>query len=118
MTDETTTWEEPHCPLCGAAEAVSAYRWPEPPHYRVQRCGNCAFHYLSPRPVEEDMAGLYQDGAYYASEQTGYSSYDAQEAALSLTFRRLMTNLGKRGLLGGRLLALGAVAIATGVVVD
>ncbi|MDJ0835281.1 MAG: class I SAM-dependent methyltransferase [Acidobacteriota bacterium] len=103
----TTHWEEPNCPLCNAASADPVYAWSGEPGYRILRCRSCAFFYLSPRPREEDMAGLYRDGAYYASEESGYDDYHAQEQALGMTFRRLMVNLKKRGITGGRLLEVG-----------
>ena len=104
---QANIFEEPDCPLCQKAGSATLYAWPEKPGYRVVRCTSCDFCYLSPRPQEEHIFAIYEDAAYYAGELQGYSNYEIQEAALGLTFRRLLQNLQKRDLTGGRLLEVG-----------
>lgn len=77
----------------------------EPP-YRAVRC-RCGLWYLSPRLAEEAMFRTYRDERYFEGEGPGYSSYLAQEATLRLTFRRLLAELERRGMAGGRLLEVG-----------
>ncbi len=75
--------------------------------YRVDECV-CGHWYLSNRPTEAEMFALYASDEYFAGcEEGGYSSYAAQEDALRRTFRRLLSEMDKRGMRGGRLLEIG-----------
>lgn len=55
------------------------------------------------------MQEAYRQSSYYEGGACGYAdtSYTAQEPALRATFKRLLQNLGKRGLIGGDLLEIG-----------
>lgn len=96
--------EEVPCPLCGGS--VVARLGPREGPYRAVRC-RCGMWYLSPRLSEEAMASTYRDDRYFEGEGLGYSSYRAQEATLRLTFQRLLAQLERRGMTGGRLLEVG-----------
>lgn len=97
--------ERPACPLCGADDPVpSRYRFPP---YAVVRCRRCRLWYLRPRRAEAAMLADYSDDAYFEGGGSGYSSYRAQEATLRRTFRRLLGELARRGMAGGRLLEVG-----------
>lgn len=92
------------CPLCGGTEVARTGHAEGP--YRAVRC-RCGMWYLSPRLSEGAMASTYRDDRYFEGEGLGYSSYLAQEATLRLTFRRLLAQLERRGMTGGRLLEVG-----------
>lgn len=96
--------EEVPCPLCGSREVDRTGHREGP--YRAVRC-RCGTWYLSPRLREEAMFTTYRDDRYFEGEGPGYSSYLAQEATLRLTFRRLLVELERRGMTGGRLLEVG-----------
>ncbi len=54
------------------------------------------------------MLKLYADDAYFANDSGGgYSDYAFQADCLRQTFRRLLCQLARRGLTGGRLLEVG-----------
>lgn len=98
--------ESPPCPLCGADE-VLAKRYALPPFGAVQ-CANCRLWYLKPRLKENDMMKLYADGSYFRSDdESGYSSYGAQQQSLEHTFRRFLQQLRDKGYAGGKLLEVG-----------
>ncbi len=100
--------ERAACPLCGAAAHHPLYPPAAFAPYGVVRCDACRFVFLSPRPPERALRAIYESGAYYeASGDEGYASYDEQEEALRLTFRRVMRTLARRGLTGGDLLEVG-----------
>jgi SAM-dependent methyltransferase len=100
--------EEPGCALCGGLDAAPAIAHPSFDPYRIVRCCACGLAYLSPRPTEAAMRALYERDDYYEAEgASGYASYREQEAALRLTFRRLLRSLARRGLIGGSLLEVG-----------
>jgi len=92
------------CPLCGGTDVARTGHAEGP--YRAVRC-RCGMWYLSPRLSEAAMASTYRDDRYFEGEGLGYSSYLAQEATLRLTFRRLLAQLERRGMTGGRLLEVG-----------
>ena len=97
--------EYPSCPLCSSEERYDAYT--KFTHYKVVRCQNCRFYYLYPRLTETAMLNLYADDDYFEGEEQGYNSYSDQEVALRATFKRLMSNLRKNKLTGGKLLEIG-----------
>ena len=96
--------EEVPCPLCGGREVTGVAREEAP--YRVVRC-RCGLGYLSPRLAEEAMFRAYRDDGYFEGAGPGYSSYLAQEPTLRRTFRRLLADLERHGMTGGRLLEVG-----------
>jgi SAM-dependent methyltransferase len=103
--DPAAAPESPACPLCSADDpAASRYRFPP---YAVVRCRGCRLWYLRPRLAEPAMLSGYADDAYFEGGGSGYSSYRAQEATLRRTFRRLLRELTRRGMTGGRLLEVG-----------
>jgi len=108
LTPASTTPESPieevQCPLCGSREVARAGYRDGP--YRAVRC-RCGMWYLSPRLRETAMFATYRDDRYFEGEGLGYSSYLAQESTLRLTFRRLLRELDRRGITGGRLLEIG-----------
>jgi SAM-dependent methyltransferase len=53
------------------------------------------------------MLSIYESTDYFEGTGHGYYSYAEQEPALRATFRRLLSNLKKRGLTGGALLDVG-----------
>jgi 2-polyprenyl-3-methyl-5-hydroxy-6-metoxy-1,4-benzoquinol methylase len=95
--------EEVDCPLCHSGSHSRAYGFPP---FAVTRCRDCDFYYLSPRLVESQMLRAYGD-AYFEGEGQGYVDYSVQEQSLRKTFRRLLKEMRKRGLAGGRLLEIG-----------
>jgi 2-polyprenyl-3-methyl-5-hydroxy-6-metoxy-1,4-benzoquinol methylase len=99
--------EHPACPVCGSERREVRFRLPEP--YAVARCSACGVHYLYPRLIESAMQEAYRQPSYYEGGEFGYAdtSYTAQEFALRSTFKRLLNNLGRRGLTGGDLLEIG-----------
>jgi SAM-dependent methyltransferase len=99
--------EYPACPLCGSDQSQFPFRLHGP--YSVARCTSCGLYYLHPRLVESAMQQVYRESSYYEGGACGYAdtSYTAQESALRATFKRLLHNLAKRGLIGGDLLEIG-----------
>ena len=99
--------EYPACPVCGGERREIRFRLHEP--YAVARCSACGVHYLYPRLIESAMQEAYRQPSYYEGGECGYAdtSYTAQESALRATFKRLLNNLGRRGLTGGDLLEIG-----------
>ena len=99
--------EYPACPLCGSDQRHFRFRLDE--SHQVARCEACGLHYLYPRLIEDAMQEVYRQSSYYEGGACGYAdtSYTAQEAALRATFKRLLGNLAKRGLIGGDLLEVG-----------
>lgn len=99
--------EYPACPLCNSNDRDIRYATFEV--YKVVRCRGCGLHYLFPRPTETAMRQTYAKADYFGGGACGYSdiSYSLQERALRATFKRLLTNLQKRGLTGGDLLEVG-----------
>ena len=99
--------EYPNCPVCESNCRTDVLQFREP--YRLAQCSNCGVYYLFPRPVEATMQEVYGDVSYFEGGSHGYanSSYVAQEIALRATFRRLLHNMGKAGLTGGKLLEIG-----------
>jgi 2-polyprenyl-3-methyl-5-hydroxy-6-metoxy-1,4-benzoquinol methylase len=105
--DVSANLEYPACPLCDSDQRQVAFRLDRP--YRVARCATCGFYYLYPRLFEDTMREAYRQSSYYEAGAFGYAdtSYIAQEPALRATFKRLLCNLGKHGLTGGKLLEIG-----------
>jgi len=93
------------CPQCGAVSHHIEYDRFHP--YMVVRCRLCKFHYLCPRLSESAIQSSYKDNDYFYSHNYGYLDYSDQEAALRVTFRRLLKNLFARNLTGGALLEVG-----------
>jgi len=100
--------ESPDCPLCGNPDGKVLYEGGRFVPYGIRCCPNCGMNYLSPRPTEQAMLGLYQQDRYFAGEdEAGYGDYAAQEQALRSTFRRLLRTLAERRQTGGSLLEIG-----------
>jgi len=97
--------ERPTCPLCGSAERRDSVYGFDP--FAVARCRRCRLWYLCPRLAETIMHRSYRDDTYFEGGEGGYSSYQAQEPTLRLTFRRFLAELSRRGMTGGRLLEVG-----------
>lgn len=93
------------CPLCKSEHRRIAYAEFTP--YKVVRCQDCRFYYLCPRLRETAMLNLYANDDYFEGEEQGYSSYSDQEVSLRATFRRLLQNLRRHKLTGGKLLEIG-----------
>lgn len=61
------TWEEPDCPLCGAADRSMLIEAADPtPHgaglwFAVATCNACGLAYTCPRPDEDSIAQFYPD---------------------------------------------------------
>jgi 2-polyprenyl-3-methyl-5-hydroxy-6-metoxy-1,4-benzoquinol methylase len=53
------------------------------------------------------MHQSYVDDGYFEGGEGGYSSYQAQEPTLRPTFRRVLAEISRRGMTGGRLLEVG-----------
>jgi SAM-dependent methyltransferase len=112
MTDSQTAplrsrLEHPACPLCRSEQREFQFELAE--GYRIARCTRCGVHYLYPRLTEEAMQLVYQDPSYFQGGASGYSdtSYFDQETALRATFKCLLRNLQRRGIIGGDLLEVG-----------
>jgi 2-polyprenyl-3-methyl-5-hydroxy-6-metoxy-1,4-benzoquinol methylase len=105
--DVSAKLEYPACPVCGSEQRQFTFHLHEP--YSVARCEACGLHYLYPRLTEAAMQDVYRQWSYYEGGTSGYAdtSYTAQESALRATFKRLLTNLVRRGLTGGDLLDIG-----------
>lgn len=100
--------ERAACPLCDTAPQTPLFAEATFAPYGIVHCDACRFAFLSPRPSELALRAIYESGAYYeTSGEAGYASYGEQEAALRLTFRRVMRTLARRGLTGGDLLEVG-----------
>ncbi len=97
--------EYPACPVCHSEYRSNTYS--NFKTYNVVQCVTCGFHYLYPRLTETNMLKLYADNCYFEGKDQGYINYSDQEMALRTTFKRLMLNLKKRNLTGGRLLEIG-----------
>lgn len=97
--------EQVPCPLCGSAQARQLHNPQPQTPFRVRRCEDCGFDYLSPRLREAAMQAHYRSDAYFSGG--GYQDYAAQELALRATFRRVLGHLHRAGLAGGRLLEVG-----------
>ena len=99
--------EHSACPLCGSDQRQFPFHLHRP--YSVARCATCGLHYLYPRLTEIAMQEIYRQSSYYEGGTCGYAdtSYAAQEPALRATFKRLLRNLAKHGLIGGDLLDIG-----------
>jgi len=98
--------ENPACPLCGG-DATTAKRYALD-RYGVVRCASCRLWYLRPRLQESAMLKLYASDSYFQSpNDSGYSSYIAQQESLRNTFRRFVRQLHTKGFSGGRLLEVG-----------
>ena len=98
--------EYPGCPFCHSEKREIVFRFNP---YSIVRCNGCGLHYLYPRLSASSMEEIYRQPSYYEGGSSGYSdaSYAFQEASLRATFRRLLANLRKRALTGGRLLEIG-----------
>lgn len=97
--------EQPACPMCGSRRALPRYKFKP---YSVVRCEDCRFHFLSPRLTERSMLQTYESEEYFGTGAFGYDTdYSEQEHALRLTYRRLLRQLHRRSLTGGRLLEVG-----------
>lgn len=95
------------CPVCGAKRGTGKFY--DIDAYRVYECF-CGHWYLGNRLPEEEMLKMYASDEYFrggAEASGGYVSYEGQELALRLTFRRMVKVLEKRKALGGRLLEIG-----------
>src|SRR6476620_1532432 len=106
-TNVSAKLEYPACLVCGSDRREFPFRLHDP--YRVARCTSCGFYYLYPRLIEGAMQEAYRQPSYYEGGACGYAdtSYQAQESALRATFKRLLHNLARRGLVGGDLLEIG-----------
>jgi len=93
------------CPICCSSINKEAYGKFHP--YKVVKCQSCSFYFLSPRLTESSMLDLYSDDTYFEGGSDGYSSYSEQKIALCATFKKLMSNIDKHKLSGGRLLEVG-----------
>lgn len=93
------------CPLCDS-DAAQPTPYGEG-RFRVVRCGDCGFWYLSPRLAAAAMTDRYVRGNYFEGGGDGYASYDAQEESLRRTFHRLLDRLEAMGLTGGDVLEVG-----------
>ena len=100
-----TELERPACPLCGSTGSGAVVL--RVPPYAVVRCTGCALLFLSPRLAEHRMRGDYGRIEYFEGGGTGYASYGAQEATLRETFGRLLREMARREMTGGRLLEVG-----------
>ena len=97
--------ERPNCPMCQGSRRRLLYDFSP---FGVAECEQCRFHYLYPRPTQEEMLRIYSDEGYYHDEnQPGYEDYQAQQKSLGMTFRRFLGQLSKVGASGGELLELG-----------
>ncbi len=105
--ESSANLEYPPCPLCGSDRREFRFRLQQP--YNVVYCTECGLCYLYPRLIESAMQEAYRQPSYYEGGVCGYAdtSYTAQESALRATFKGLLHNLARRGLIGGDLLEIG-----------
>lgn len=99
--------EYPVCPLCRSERREFSSELPQ--GYKVARCQDCGVQYLYPRLTEQAMQKVYRDPAYYQGGTSGYADtgYVDQETSLRATFKALLRNLDRRGMVGGDLLEVG-----------
>jgi SAM-dependent methyltransferase len=105
MKDNYFPLEYPACPSCEGIDQDIVYIGFH--LYKVVQCRSCGLYYLSPRPTEDAMVQLYKSDTYFGEGTVGYESYVEQEQSLRETFHRLMRNLKRYGLTGGKLLEVG-----------
>lgn len=60
------------CPLCRSSKQTF-YRKAD--NYRIVRCDQCQFLFVSPLPSQEALATFYQQPAYYEGSDLGYDDY-------------------------------------------
>ncbi len=98
--------ERPDCALCGPGSAQR--RLHEFPPFGVVACEACRLVFLSPRPLEADALGLYQDPTYYESPTAGhgYDEYLDVRQNWVRTFERRLRQL-RRHKAAGRVLDVG-----------
>ena len=99
--------EYPACPMCRSEQRETLYTGFG--EHNVVRCTDCSMYYLHPRLTEPAITRFYQQDSYYEGGESGYSDtgYSNQERALRATFKKMVSNLRKRGLTGGALLEIG-----------
>jgi SAM-dependent methyltransferase len=102
-----TALESPNCPLCSGDIYQTAYEGAKFEPFGIKKCAHCGFFFLSPRLEESAMLAHYGQEDYFSSNAVGYVNYAEQEAALRVTFRRLLKDLAHRGSCGGSLLEIG-----------
>lgn len=105
LSTQTSDMEHVACPLCGSS-TTRGRRFSHPP-FDVVRCGNCDLWRLSPRLLEAKMQELYGEASYFEGSEGGYADYATQEGSLRATFRKLLENMSRSDLCGGRLLEVG-----------
>jgi hypothetical protein len=72
------------CPVCGSVDAhpVVSRRG-----FSYVRCSHCRAVYVSPMPLAEEVARIYQDLPYFAGNtEIGYGDYAAMHKALAPHF--------------------------------
>jgi len=93
------------CPVCGSVDAhpVVSRRG-----FSYVRCSHCRAVYVSPMPLAEEVARIYQDPSYFAGNtEIGYGDYMAMHKVLAPHFRRRLWILGRWLPERGRLLDVG-----------
>lgn len=75
------------CPLCGSLQAKQFPVWYEfrQKRFQAQRCKDCSFIYLDPRPSDEEISLLYRD-EYFLHDGTdcgAHSATDYETAAVT-----------------------------------
>ena len=60
------------CPLCRSSQQTD-YRQVD--SYRIVRCDQCHFLFVSPLPSQEELAAFYQQPTYYEGSDLGYDDY-------------------------------------------
>ncbi len=94
------------CRMCGSERAENVV---EEPPFRVRRCADCSFVYVTPRVPDEDLHRIYGDD-YFQSDcpsDYGYGGYLEDIACHRRTFRK-KADFVTRFKTGGRMLEIGA----------
>src|SRR2546430_10920721 len=103
------------CSLCGAAAPRRLF---SKHGFTVVRCRDCRLAYVSPRPRDHALAGIYRGETYYRNSNAcafGYGDYLADAFLLKPLFARRLTGIEVLRSGRGQLLDVGC---ATGVLLE
>src|SRR4030043_234334 len=99
------------CLLCASSEAQILSYQGEKREYRVNKCSNCGFIYLSPRPTADSIDEIYNE-EYYKDGKTGYFDYEKtyyKYEKIYNQFFEIRENLLLRFKKYGKLLEIGVI---------
>ena len=80
--------DKPVCMLCGSRQ--TDHLPPKYMHGSLWRCLGCGLHFVYPRPLPEEVEGVYDENYYCNpnSNEQGYSDYEGDRPKIHRTFKR------------------------------